>query len=336
MASSTSWQSNPSSITSGQQSTGFGSLTGATPSYYSAEYGGIAQTPDPTVTAYQAIAGNISNEGALSSLANYWNQFNQQQMINQYNAVNPYYSSSMAQAGANAYDYLQGIIPQDVINQLGQQAAERGTQTGLGAGSANVSSALLRALGLTSLDLQQAGLTDLSQIYKDTPTVSLFDTTPYQVTASDLQAAQTAANKGAAAPVPYYTAAANMSGATSGTKAGATAAGSTPTIAGGAGSIGGLGAAGFSYNPSTGEWSKTGAGGGATSETGGGNAYQNWWDPNQGESNLSTAQEDQLKSEGWTQAEINDLALNASADEISSLFSDSGSTADYTTSDYAY
>ena len=51
---------------------------------------------------------------------------------------------------------LAGQVPQDVLNILAQQAAERGVSTGL-AGAPASNAAYLRALGLTSLGQIQAG-----------------------------------------------------------------------------------------------------------------------------------------------------------------------------------
>lgn len=340
MASSTGWQyGDPYNISSGQETTPAGSVTGATPSYYSAQYGGIAQTPDPTVSAYQAIQGNISNEGALSGLANYWNQFNQQQLINQQNAVNPYWSNTMAQLGQNAYSEAQGNIPQDVINQIGQLNAERGGGGGITADSPNFMAALLSAIGKTSLDMTNLGLTNLGSLEKMTPTASLFDTAPYQTTAADVQAAQVAANKSAAAAVPYWVAQTNLDAAKTGQTSGAAAAGGTPSLGGGAGSsanwwnpAGTTGTAGNWWDKAqSSNWWGTGTGGGTASgsdwwNTYGPGAYSNQQGQGEpGSTGLSTSQEDQLRAEGWTQSEIDSLLAYSSPDDISSLFSDSSS-----------
>jgi len=87
-------------------------------------------------------------------LAQQANNFMSQQAQLPYMMNLPLYGSMNLQSSRNILDRLRGVVPQDVVNQVQQRAAERGIATGMGSG-ANTNSAFLRALGLTSLGLQQ-------------------------------------------------------------------------------------------------------------------------------------------------------------------------------------
>ena len=69
---------------------------------------------------------------------------------------------------ANIQAQLSGQVPQDVINVLGQQGAERGIAMG-SPGAPNANAAYLRALGLTSIGQQQQGLQNLSSVIQQVP-----------------------------------------------------------------------------------------------------------------------------------------------------------------------
>lgn len=69
---------------------------------------------------------------------------------------------------ANIRGNLAGRVAPDVIALLQQQAAERGIGTGT-YGAPNTDAAYLRALGLTSLQLQQLGHTQLTEAMARTP-----------------------------------------------------------------------------------------------------------------------------------------------------------------------
>lgn len=76
---------------------------------------------------------------------------------------------------------LAGQLPQDVITQLQQQAAERGIATG-SPGSDNSNAAYLRALGLTSLQEQQQGQQNLTAAEARNPAARVFDPTSQLLT----------------------------------------------------------------------------------------------------------------------------------------------------------
>lgn len=78
------------------------------------------------------------------------------------------YQGGLNQEMTNIGSLLKGIIPSDVLSQLYQSGAERGI--GIGSpGSPNANAAMLRALGLTSLGLQEQGLGDLSKVIAQVP-----------------------------------------------------------------------------------------------------------------------------------------------------------------------
>lgn len=111
----------------------------------------------------------------------------------------PDYENMVAQRSKNIGAELKGEVPQDVISQILQQAAERGIMTG-SPGSPNSNSAMLRGLGLTSLGMQQQGSADLSRSVADTPVPQLFYPqslfVPQTLAAQELAAAQSGLRRG--------------------------------------------------------------------------------------------------------------------------------------------
>lgn len=63
---------------------------------------------------------------------------------------------------------LTGQLPRDVQANINQMGAERGIATGM-PGSPNANAATMKALGLTSLGLQQQGLENLNRAYQTFP-----------------------------------------------------------------------------------------------------------------------------------------------------------------------
>lgn len=132
----------------------------------------------------------------------------------------PGFGKDLATAGATTSQELQGQLPQDVQNQITQQAAERGIATGQGASSQNTNADLLQALGLNSLEQQQQGLKDfgtvtgdalvplgvgqagLTNLIGETPTGTSFNPAQQFVSPAEQQAAAQAAQNAQAAPDP--------------------------------------------------------------------------------------------------------------------------------------
>lgn len=168
---------------------------------YDPAYGGIPQLPSPTATAGQAIAGDSANMSQLLQLLSSLDTAQQGQLLSQYNMAIPNYSALTATASANTQADLNGQVPQDVVNLLQQQAAERGISTGM-PGSSNSNAAYLRALGLTSLGQQQTGQQNLATMTQTAPNAGLFNPANFLVTPEQQQQEASAQALYNAAPIP--------------------------------------------------------------------------------------------------------------------------------------
>jgi hypothetical protein len=109
-----------------------------------------------------------------SDLANQANTFMTGQAAAPYLANLPNYANMVGQNTTNIGAQLKGQLPTDVINQIGQQAAERGVSTG-SPGSPNANSAYLRALGLNSQQQMQQGSQNLGTAIQQTPVPQLWN-----------------------------------------------------------------------------------------------------------------------------------------------------------------
>lgn len=207
---------------------GGGSLSGAPASGYSPAFGGIPQIPSPGSTASAALGSNIGNLGQIYRLGSGINAFNTEQALSQIGKGLPDYQSMVAQSSKNIGSNLRGELPSDVITQILQNAAERGIITGT-SGAPNSNAAYLRALGLTSLNLQQQGEQELTQAIARTPRPTLFDPNLFLISPAAAQEAQTAANYMSAAPIPAFAAGAALGAAKSGIGAGRASIVSPPT-----------------------------------------------------------------------------------------------------------
>lgn len=196
---------------------------------YSPLYGGKPTVPSPTATAGQAISGNIGNLASIYQLAGSVNQLNEDQLLANLAKNIPGYSGLTATSSRNIQSNLSGQLPSDVVNLIAQQAAERGVATGT-MGSPNANAAMLRALGLTSLDLQHTGEQELTQAIQRTPQAPLLDVSRLLVTPEQEQAAQMAASLYASAPTPQGAYQASLGAAAAGLSAGQNAVPSGATI----------------------------------------------------------------------------------------------------------
>lgn len=147
----------------------------------------------------------------------------------------PGYQGMVGASSGNIAANLGGRVSSDVIAQLQQGAAERGISTGT-EGSGNNNAAYLKALGLTSMQLQQLGESQLTAAIGRTP-IQQMQTGTQQ---SDLAAQQAIYN---AAPNPTMAAGANLSAARAGMGAGFGGGPVAPTS--------GLGAMGYQSAPPT-------------------------------------------------------------------------------------
>lgn len=183
----------------------------------------------PTTTAGQAIGGNIANLSSLYGLAGDVNAFQQGQAPLGLETNLPGYKGLLGTSSENTQQLLQGKIPQDVLNQLAQGAAERGIAMG-SPGSPNANAAYLAALGKTSLGLQQEGLQNFQTLVGMTPQVAPFDISKMFVSPEQQQQAAAANAIYAAAPNPAAAAGAGLGAAAAGLGAGGAVGARTPAI----------------------------------------------------------------------------------------------------------
>lgn len=179
---------------------------------YDPAYGGVPNVPSTTDTQSSSLSGNLQNLGQLLQLIQGLGSGSQSTLLSNMNAAVPGYSGLTATASGNTQQNLEGKVPDDVVNLLVQQAAERGISTG-NPGSANSNAAYLRALGLTSLGQEQTGMQNLSQLTTTAPVVQPINPLSFLVTPDQAQDAQMASNVYASAPVPAAAAAAAKSAA---------------------------------------------------------------------------------------------------------------------------
>jgi hypothetical protein len=201
---------------------------------WSPGYGGTPAVPNPTTTAGNAITGNTANFGGAANLAALTNLFNQQQQQNQLIRGLPNYSAMVNTSSGNILNELEGKVPTDVVRMLEQTAAERGISTGT-AGSPSGNAALLRAMGLTSLDLTQRGESNLTGAISRTPTVPLLNPATFFVNPEQQQQAESAAALYGSAPNPAAAAEEAIRQARAGASAGYPGRGFGPPGGGGGG-----------------------------------------------------------------------------------------------------
>ena len=93
------------------------------------------------------------------------------------NSQLPGYTQDLSNVGANITALTSGQVPGDVIEQLQQQGAEENAVTGAGSNAA-----YLKALGLTSLGLDQTGQQDLQSILTSLPGQAISQNPEFQPT----------------------------------------------------------------------------------------------------------------------------------------------------------
>lgn len=151
---------------------------GLQPYNYQPAYGGIPALTNPTATASSAISGNLANLPQLQGLVS---------------GINPQYTRQQDIIGQE----LAGQVPQDVVNQLAQQAAERGIAIGSPGSPNSLANYLTRFLG-TSYGIQRQGMSEANTLGQLTEEMMR----PYMVSAADQQAAEAMQSIYNAAPVP--------------------------------------------------------------------------------------------------------------------------------------
>lgn len=204
-------------------------------------YGSIPQIPMPTQTQGPALRGNIANLGALYGLGGGINAFQQTQAPLGLKMNLPGYEGLLGTASQTAQSLMEGKIPQDVLNQLAQTAAERGVRMGSPL-SPNANAALLAATNNTSLGLQQQGLQNFQTLAGMTPQVAPMDLSRMLVTPAEQQDAAAAQALYSASPNPAAAAQAGLAAAQAGLGAGRAMGPSAPAFTGTGGGFTGAGA----------------------------------------------------------------------------------------------
>lgn len=115
--------------------------------------------------------GSVTPQFGLAGQAN---RFMAGQAALPYQMNLPGYQAMIGGESGNILDMIGGEVPDDVINQILQGAAERGIMTG-SPGSPNANAAYLKALGLTSLGLQKEGAERLTQAVARTPVPEIWN-----------------------------------------------------------------------------------------------------------------------------------------------------------------
>ncbi len=127
------------------------------------------------------------------------NAFNTGEAQKPFAANLPNYLTNLQQGANNTTQQLKGQLPDDVINQIAQQAAERGVANGSPT-SPNSRAAYLKALGLNSLQMMQQGQQNFSKQIEDTPVPQIFNPAslivPERLASIELGAAMNGRNAG--------------------------------------------------------------------------------------------------------------------------------------------
>lgn len=134
----------------------------------------------PDLTAQE----NLGGIGNLTSLADIINSINQgaQQAANVGRLPG---GAALQQRTSDVIgSELSGQLDPGVIALLQQQGAENGIGGGMGAGANATNAAYLKALGLTSQQEEQAGLSNLNLALAANPSAPLFNLSPFLVTPS--------------------------------------------------------------------------------------------------------------------------------------------------------
>lgn len=176
--------------------------TGGTGGVLGELYGQVPGVADPTASAGAATVGNRQNLQDIANLSYGADTISAAGAALPFSMNLPDYSGMLQSASGNTSAELSGEVPQDVVNLLQQQGAERGAATGQGPNSPNTNAAYLQALGLTSIGQQQTGQSNLSSLIGETPTGASFSPATMFVTPEQEQSAMQAVQNAEAAPDP--------------------------------------------------------------------------------------------------------------------------------------
>jgi len=103
------------------------------------------------------------------------NTFNAGQAKNQLALNHPNYLANLSQYADTTGSQLKGQLPDDLINQIGQAAAERGVANGLSPLSGNTGAAYMKAFYDNSQNQMQRGAQNFANLTQMTPTAEIFN-----------------------------------------------------------------------------------------------------------------------------------------------------------------
>lgn len=176
--------------------------TGGTGGFLGALFGQVPGVANPIASAAYAVSGNRGNLSNIANLTYGLDTIGNSAAPLGLEENLPDYSGMLGSATGNVSSELQGQLPQSVVNQITQEAAERGVATGQGPNSPNTNASLLQDLGLNSLNLEQTGQSNLSSLIGETPQGPQFNPATELVTPEQEQAANQAVQEALAAPDP--------------------------------------------------------------------------------------------------------------------------------------
>jgi hypothetical protein len=176
--------------------------TGGTGGILGSLFGEVPGVSNPLASAQDAISGNRGNLQDLANLTYGTDTISNAAAATGLESNLPNYENMLGSAVQNTSSDLAGQLPQDVINQITQEGAERGIATGQGGNSPNANASMLQDLGLTSLDLQNTGMSNLSTLIGETPQGAQFNPASMFVTPEQEQSANQATQNAMAAPDP--------------------------------------------------------------------------------------------------------------------------------------
>lgn len=147
----------------------YSKLSGSILSYQNPTTGSSSGINSPVSAGFNAGFGTRTqtSTGGVGSLPSYGNPPAPAPLT----PSDPKIDALTGQSLKNIGSGLRGELPLDVQQQIQNSAAERGMATGVGAG--NAGAAMLRAMGLTSLDLQQAAEKNLQPYQERSAAVNL-------------------------------------------------------------------------------------------------------------------------------------------------------------------
>lgn len=134
-----------------------------------------------STTTSSAAAGNLAAMPDITQLMDQINALNVSAQQKANVSRIPGEAGLEATSSANIANLLAGQVSPSTLNLLGQQAGERGVMTGSPAG-AGTNAAYLKALGLTSEQLQAQGQTELSGAVARNPAAPIADPTKQLLT----------------------------------------------------------------------------------------------------------------------------------------------------------